>query len=46
MLAGVTRITVALVVIMFELTDGLVYIVPFILAVMSSLAAIEILVRF
>jgi hypothetical protein len=36
MLAGVTRITVSLVVIMFELTDGLNYVVPFMLAVLTA----------
>eukprot|EP01135_Chromosphaera_perkinsii_P005259 Nk52_evm9s328 gene=Nk52_evmTU9s328 len=35
-LGGVTRMTVSLVVIMFELTGGLTYIIPIMLAVMTS----------
>merc|ERR1719379_174624 len=35
-LGGVTRITVSLAVILFELTDGLNYVVPFMLAVLTS----------
>ena len=35
-LGGVTRMTVSLVVIMFELTGGLTYIVPIMVAVMIS----------
>ncbi|CEM07994.1 unnamed protein product [Vitrella brassicaformis CCMP3155] len=36
MLGGVTRMTISLVVIMFELTGGLSYIVPFMISVMIS----------
>ena len=35
-LGGVTRMTVSLVVIMFEVTGGLQYIVPFMVATMAS----------
>ena len=35
-LGGVTRMTVSLIVIMFELTGGLTYIVPIMVAVMIS----------
>lgn len=35
-LGGVTRMTVSLIVIMFELTGGLTYIVPIMVAVMVS----------
>ena len=36
MLSGVTRMTVSLVVIMFELTGGITYIVPIMVAVMIA----------
>lgn len=36
MLGGVTRVTISIVVIMFELTGGLSYIVPFMVAVMVA----------
>lgn len=35
-LGGVTRMTVSLVVIMFEVTGGMQYIVPFMVATMAS----------
>lgn len=36
MLGGVTRVTISIVVIMFELTGGLSYVVPFMVAVMVA----------
>ena len=40
-LGGVTRMTVSLVVIMFEVTGGLQYIVPFMVATMASKAKLS-----
>merc|ERR1712079_406701 len=36
MLSGVSRLTLSLVVVLFELTGGLTYVVPFMLAVLSA----------